>query len=136
MRWLLDTNVGIHIVRGYPAAVALWYDLVPKAELGVASVTVAELWHGAAADANPPARRARWMHFLDPLAVVPFDRRAAEIAGDLRHALRHTPIGGSDLFIAATALANGCGVVTANVREFARVPGLAVEDWTAGRPHA
>ena len=131
MRWLLDTNVVIQVVRGYPTVVTRRYKQQPTTDLGVATVTVAELWHGAAKDADPSARRARWERFLESLAVVPFDRRAAELAGDLKHALRHTPIGGSDLFIAATALANGCGVVTANVREFARVPGLAVEDWTS-----
>jgi len=63
---------------------------------------------------------------------VDVDRPAGERAGELRYALRHAPIGERDLFIAATALAHGYGVVTANVREFSRVPGLAVEDWTAG----
>ncbi len=53
------------------------------------------------------------------------------IAGELRHARRRAPIGQNDLHIVATALANGRAMVTANVREFARVPGLAVEDWTA-----
>ena len=63
------------------------------------------------------------------IGVLAFDREAAEVHGDLRHALRHNPIGERDLLLASIAFARGLTVVTANVREFRRVPGLAVEDW-------
>ncbi len=132
MNWLLDTNVVIHLGNGRPRSVAARYDTTGPLTLAVSTVTIAELWYGGARDANPEARRARWERVLAPLRVLDFDRRAAVIAGGLRHALRHAPIGQNDLHIAATALANGCGVVTANVREFSRVAGLAAEDWTAG----
>ena len=111
------------------------FTAVPLATLAVSSVSVAELWYGAAGDVQPDARRAKLERLLAPLPILDLDRRAAEIAGQLRHTLRHTlrhgPIGPHDVFIAATALAHGYGVVTANVREFSRVPGLAIEDWTA-----
>ena len=136
MTWLLDTNVLIALARARPSAVdervLARFRATPLAEMSVSSVTVAELWYGAVNSADPARRLAVWRRLLDQLTVAGLDRRGGEIAGRLRHALRHAPIGERDLFIAATALAHGCGVVTANVREFSRVPGLAVEDWTAG----
>lgn len=131
MTWLLDTNVLVHIGRGQPRAVVARYRATLPGETAVSSVTVAELWYGVARDADPEVRRAKWETVLLPLRVVDFDRAAAEVHGRLRHELRHAPIGDRDLYIAATAVAHGYTVVTANVREFARVPGLAVEDWTA-----
>lgn len=131
MNWVLDTNVLIQLARRHPRSVVDRYVTVPLETLAVSSVSVAELWYGAAADVQPEARRAKLDRLVAPLRVLDLDRHAAEIAGALRHALRHAPIGPHDVFIAATALAHGYGVVTANVREFARVPGLAVEDWTA-----
>lgn len=131
MNWVLDTNVLIHLARRYPTSVVARYTSVPIEQLAVSSVSIAELWYGAAGDVRPEARRAKLNQLLAPLRVLNLDRRVAEVAGELRHALRRSPIGQNDVYIAATALAHGCGVVTANVREFARVPGLAVEDWTA-----
>ncbi|GJG85752.1 ribonuclease VapC [Gemmatimonadetes bacterium T265] len=131
MNWVLDTNVLIHLARRHPTSVVARYTAVPVERLAVSSVSVAELWYGAAGDARPEARRAKLDHLLAPLRVPDLDRRAAEIAGQLRYTLRHAPVGQNDVYIAATALAHGCGVVTANVREFSRVPGPAVEDWTA-----
>jgi tRNA(fMet)-specific endonuclease VapC len=66
------------------------------------------------------------------VVVVGFEEEDAVIAGDLRAELERagTPIGPYDLLIAAQALRSGSTLVTANVREFRRVPGLAVEDWT------
>jgi len=63
--------------------------------------------------------------------VLPFDEQAASLAARIRAELkeRGTPIGPWDLLIAATAIANGCILVTSNLREFNRIPDLAVEDW-------
>lgn len=71
-----------------------------------------------------------WSAVLEPYEVVPFDRPAAEIHGRIRHAVRKHPIGERDLLIAAIALANDLVVVTHNVKEYSRVNGLEVEDWT------
>jgi len=59
-----------------------------------------------------------------------FDRAAAGEHARLRYLLRYAPIGERDLLVAAIASANGLGVVTNNLAEFARVPGLTVEDWS------
>lgn len=64
--------------------------------------------------------------------TVPFEADEAAIAGDVRAKLESagTAIGHYDLLIAAHALCHGATLVTANTREFARVPGLTVVDWT------
>ena len=69
--------------------------------------------------------------FLAPYDIVPFDEACAREHSRLRHALRHSPIGERDLFIAATAMSRRLTVVTANLSEFLRVPGLQVEDWAS-----
>ena len=93
-------------------------------------VTMAELWQGAAKHADPTAKRRLWNDFLLPYDVYAFDRASAEQHGELRYRLRHAPIGERDLLIAAVAMANNLTLVTANTREFERVPGLRVEDWS------
>ncbi len=68
------------------------------------------------------------------IQIVPFGEEASEAAGELRAALEiaGTPIGPYDVLIAAQALKSGATLVTANISEFARVPGLSWEDWTTG----
>lgn len=130
MIWLLDTNVVIHAIRARPVAVRSRLKRVSPEDVGISAVTVAELWYGAARSAEPERRRTVFAEFVDPYDIVPFDRAAGEQHGRLRYDLRRDPIGERDLFIAAIALAKGLVVVTGNVREFRRVPGLEVEDWS------
>ncbi len=75
-------------------------------------------------------------HFLATFDSVPFDDAAADLYGAIRAHLRRlgTPIGPNDLFIASIALANQLSLVTTNLAEFSRVPGLACEDWTIPPP--
>lgn len=131
MTWLLDTDVLIHAQRGDPPEVRARLEATAPEDLAISAVTVAELWYGAARSQEPARKRKLWTRFLEPFDVLPFDRAAAERHGELRHALRHQPIGERDLLIASIALAHGLTVVTANVREFRRVPGLTVDDWSS-----
>jgi len=129
--YLLDTNVLVAAQRGYPAAVEARLRQLSPDDVCISAVSVAELWYGAARHSDPERRRALWSEYLAPYAVLPFDRAAAELHGELRHQLRHAPIGERDLLIAAIALANRLTMVTGNTREFERVPGLLVENWSA-----
>ena len=131
MTYLLDTNTCIAAMRKQQAALTAVLRTDPG-ELAVAVMTVAELWFGARKSEDPARGRAIADAFLAPFAWLPFDAEAAERYASTRFALqaRGTPIGERDLIIAATALAHGLTVVTNNTREFARVPGLAVEDWS------
>jgi tRNA(fMet)-specific endonuclease VapC len=130
MKWLLDTNVLIHAQRGDPAAVRRRLTARSPADLVLSVVTIAELWYGALRSADPALKRSLWSRAVEPYEVLPFDRAAAEAHADLRHNLRHAPIGERDLLIAATALVHGLAVVSSNRSEFSRVPGLRSEDWT------
>jgi tRNA(fMet)-specific endonuclease VapC len=102
--------------------------------MGVAMITVAELWFGALKSRDPARGRALTDAFLQPFVCLSFDDSAAERYGPARlhFESRGTPIGERDLLIAATALANGLTVVTSNVRELGSVPGLGVEDLNRG----
>lgn len=81
--------------------------------------------------ARPVENLLRLNALLDPLTIVPFDDTAATAYADLRRELTRsgTLIGPLDMLIAAVALANNATLITNNVREFARVPGLRVENW-------
>jgi tRNA(fMet)-specific endonuclease VapC len=129
VRWLLDTNVLIHAVRGRPASVRTHLRSLSPDDVAVSAVTIAELWYGAARSPDPERKREAWTAVLEPFAILSFDRPAAERHSILRHRLRYHPIGERDLLIAAIALANDLTVVTHDGGEYARVPGLRVEDW-------
>lgn len=130
MIWLLDTSIIVDALRRNEVVRHRLAAVSPD-DIAIPNVAVAELVYGAERSADPARARLLWREFVEPLAVVPFDRAAAEEHGRLRFVLRAQPIGERDLLIAATGLAHGLTVATKNTREFARVPGLRVEDWSA-----
>ena len=131
MTYLLDTNVCIRYMNGRAPGVLRRLQALQPVEVVVCSVVKAELFYGAQRSHDPARSLAVQQQFLQPYHSLPFDDAAAEVAGSLRAQLAQsgTPIGPYDLQIAAIALANGCTVVTHNVREFGRVPDLVIEDW-------
>lgn len=132
MRFLLDTNIVIRVLRGDDDQ--LRHPLSEHADqLAVSTITVAELHYGVGRSAEPGRNRRAVAAFLAFLDVLPFDTEAAEHAGDIRAVLagRGMPIGGYDVLIAGHARSQGMTVVTNNRREFDRVPGLLVADWFA-----
>lgn len=132
MKYVLDTNTCIAAIRNHVAVLRRMMSMPPE-EMAVAVMSVAELWFGALKSANPARGRAVTDAFLEPFDLLPFDEAAADSYASTRRHLesRGTPIGERDLIIAATARAHGLTVVTNNRREFERVPGLTLEDWTA-----
>jgi tRNA(fMet)-specific endonuclease VapC len=134
--FVLDTDHVIDVLRGprgNPGVARRLASLSPD-DVRVASMTVAELLYGAAASADPERNRREVERFLGSIRVLPFGRRAAVAHAAVRRALRASPIGPTDLVIAATALAAGATLVTANTTEFGRVPGLRVESWRVVTP--
>jgi tRNA(fMet)-specific endonuclease VapC len=133
MRWMLDTNICVHVIKRRPAAVLQALLKHEHAGVGVSIVTVCELAHGAAKSGSP-RNQAALQQFLEPLEVADFDRAAAAAYALVRPQLEAagTPIGPLDTLIAAHALSLGVTLVTNNLREFQRVPGLTVVDWSAG----
>jgi tRNA(fMet)-specific endonuclease VapC len=127
---LLDTNICIHVINARPPAVLERFRQHRMGEIGVCSVVAAELAYGVAKSGSTRNRQALEM-FLAPLVILPFDEAAVWVYGDLRAELERkgTPIGSLDTMIAAHALSQQSTLVTNNTREFARVPGLALENW-------
>jgi tRNA(fMet)-specific endonuclease VapC len=129
-RWVLDTNAIIHLVRGRDRLLVKNVRKHPVAELAITDVTLAELEYGSLKSPVPERHRTRWRQVVQVLTALPFDEHAALQHARIRLALRQTPIGERDLMIAAIACAHGLPLVTGNLGEFCRVPGLEVEDWS------
>ena len=127
---LLDTNICIHVINAKPPGVLARFRQHRMGEIGICSVVAAELAYGVAKSGSTRNREALEM-FLAPLIILPFDEAALWVYGDLRAELERqgTPIGALDTMIAAHALSQQSILVTNNTREFARVPGLSLENW-------
>lgn len=132
MKYMLDTNICIHAIRHRPEIVIRNIMQHNANELCVSSVTYAELMYGVAKSQDPERNRIAMALFLSSITILDFDGYAAEEYGRIRAELesKGTPIGPLDTMIAAHAKAEGLTVVTNNVREFCRVEGLSVENWT------
>ena len=130
MRFLLDTNICIYVINARPAALLTRFIEHEPDGLGVSSITAAELYWGAY-NSGSERNVSAMEKFLAPLEVRDFDLPAARHYGKIRAALQRkgTPIGPLDLQIAAHAMALDLTLVTNNLREFRRVPGLRVENW-------
>jgi len=129
---MLDTSVVIELLRGK----ADW--LLPRldkqrADLSLSAATVMELEYGIERSTQPSAMRHDVDQLLALIRVREFDRAAARQAGQIRATLARQgiPIGPYDSLIAGHALSLGLAIVTHNMREFTRVPGLVAEDWLA-----
>ncbi len=136
MSYLLDTNAVIALLKDEPAIFRkrLRRAISKGAAIAVSSVALYELWYGVARSARRQENAERLRVFLSGgIAVSAFGEDDAMTAGELRATLEMagTPIGPYDLLIAAQAVRGGATLVTANVAEFARVPSLQWQDWTA-----
>ena len=127
--YMLDTSTVIEFLRGRGAFLAERLD--KATELAVSSVTAMELYFGVERSRDPEVMRQNTDQLLWLLDVKSFDQSAAREAGRLRAnlAAQGQTIGPFDSLIAGHALALNYTVVTHNLREFRRVPGLACEDW-------
>jgi tRNA(fMet)-specific endonuclease VapC len=134
--YLLDTNAVIALLKNEPAIFRkrLRRTVSKGAAIAVSSIVLYELWYGVARTARRRENAERLRVFLSGgVAVNAFSEEDAMTAGDLQATLEAagTPIGPYDLLIAAQALRSNVTLVTANVSEFTRVPGLQWQDWTA-----
>ena len=130
MFWLLDTNIIIAAVKGVPS-VRAYLQKVRAVDVLLSPIVLGELEFGAEKSAFPERNRARLQTVIDGFAVVALDAATSCAYGQIRHELerRGLPIGNNDQWIAAQALALGATLVTDNLREFERVPGLKIENW-------
>jgi tRNA(fMet)-specific endonuclease VapC len=131
MRVMLDTNICIYIIKRRPQSVLERFSNFRVGDIGISTITLAELEYGAAKSAQPKRNREALEEFVSPLEVATFDRDASEAYGRIRTALekKGLPIGAMDMLIAAHAVSLGANLVTNNETEFRRVTGLRVENW-------
>ena len=134
MKYLLDTSVCVELIRGKRARLLKRMAERPTSDFAISSITLAELQYGAEKSGRPPHQRQTLETFLLAIAVIDFDSEAAAAYGKMRVPLEAagTPIGALDTLIAAHALSRNLILLTHNLREFKRVRGLKVEDWTKG----
>jgi len=131
MRFMLDTDSCIALIKRKPAKMLDKLTSHAPGDIGLSTVTLTELRYGVAKSAQKETNASALDEFLLPLGIADFDETAADAYGEVRAALEKagTPIGPLDTQIGAHAFSLGAVLVTHNTREFRRVPGLAVEDW-------
>jgi tRNA(fMet)-specific endonuclease VapC len=130
--FFLDTDICIYVLRGkYPALADAFRSSKPE-RIKVPSMVAAELFLGAERSNSPLTSQKSVDSFLEPFEIVPFDAHAAEVYAQVRFTLgkKGEIIGPNDLVIASTVLSHRGTLVTHNVKEFSRVAGLILQDWT------
>jgi len=133
MKYLLDTNICVALIRQKTKALIKQLTAHKPGDIGISTITIAELVHGAQKSNQTEQNMTALDQFLLPLEIVDFDQSAAVIYGHIRSRLENkgTLIGSMDMLIAAHALSLGVALVTNNTREFKRIPSLKLEDWMA-----
>jgi len=124
--YMLDTNICSYVMRERPAGLRDRFNAEAE-RLCISAITLAELLYGAELKS---AVRPILEQFLARIAILDFGYAAAAHYAQIRVELKSQPIGANDTLIAAHARSEGLVIVTNNVREFQRVPGIRVEDWT------
>lgn len=132
MSYMLDTNACVFLLNRSRPKLAQRVLKTPAKSIVVSAITAAELAFGAAKSRRPGDAREALDVFLGAFALVGFDAPAVDAYGALRTDLerRGSPIGPLDTLIAAHAVSLSCTLVTNNLREFRRVSGLTIEDWS------
>ena len=132
MKVMLDTNICIYIIKQQPSSVVDRLVALPSEDVGISVVTVCELRYGASKSARPERNHVALNEFLASFEIALFDEPATRAYGEIRSALekKGRPIGPMDLLIAAHAVSLSASLITNNSKEFERVPGLELDNWT------
>lgn len=131
MKYMLDTNICIGLIRQKPQKLIERLTQCEPGDVGVSSITIAELAHGAYKSNQIKQNLSALEQFLLPIEVADFDQLASAAYGFVRSYLEKEGkiIGSMDLLIGAHALSLDAVLVTNNVLEFQRIPNLKIEDW-------
>jgi tRNA(fMet)-specific endonuclease VapC len=133
LEYMLDTNICIYITKNYPHNLLERFDKLSQ-HICISTITLAEMHYGVERSARREANLDALAQFTARLDVLPFTAEAAAHYGQLRAELQRAgrPAGPLDMLIGAHARSEGLIVVTNNEREFARMPGIRVENWVTG----
>jgi tRNA(fMet)-specific endonuclease VapC len=132
MKYMLDTDTCIFLIRRKSEAVLRRLEKCLPGEVGISSITLAELHYGIEKSMQVQRNRGALDGFTLPLEMAPFDEHASASYGAVRAALESagTPIGAMDMLIGTHALSLGVTLITNNTREFKRIKRLKTADWT------
>lgn len=130
LRYLLDTNIVIYVIKRRPLEVLSTFNQ-NAGRMAISAITLAELLHGAEKSSQPAANLGVVEDFCSRLEVLPYTVKAAQHYGAIRASLEKAgqPIGVNDLHIAGHARSEGLTLVTNNMKEFAKVPAIQLENW-------
>lgn len=128
-RYLLDTNMCIYLMKHQPEAVARRFAQCYVGDVVMSAITFAELQYGVAVSADPARERDNLASLIEDIPVMPFDGAAALAYGPVRLATRDSKKDHLDMLIVSHAVALGATVVTNNEKDFAKYPGVVVENW-------
>lgn len=131
MRYMLDTDICIYLVKRKPPDVLERFKQAEISEISISSITLSELFYGVSKSSKPEQNFMALTQFVAPLELLPFGSEAAQYYGTLRAHLEKKvmPIGSLDMLIAAHALSIDSTLVTNYEKELNRVPKLKVENW-------
>ena len=131
MKYLLDTNICIYLIKQKPQEVITRFESESLGDIGISAITVSELHYGVEKSQHQEKNRSALEQFLLSLMIADFDYRATIFYGKVRAGLERKGrvIGPLDTLIAAHALSLDAVLVTNNEKEFNRVEGLRIENW-------
>lgn len=131
MKYLLNTNICIYIIKKKPEEVIKRFLKIKPDSIGISSITVSELYYGIAKSSKPNENTIALEQFILPLTMLDFNKDDSIAYGRLRAKLEQKGklIGAMDMLIAAQALSRDLIIVTNNEREFKKIEGLSVENW-------
>jgi tRNA(fMet)-specific endonuclease VapC len=133
MKYMLDTNMCIYIIKKHPANVLKKLMALDVNDICISSITVAELMYGVQKSQYQQKNQAALQEFISPFEIMSFDSEVAVHYGEIRAYLEKNgiPIGSLDMMIAAHAQCLDVILVTNNNKEFDRVPNLKIENWVS-----
>ena len=131
MKFMLDTNTCIYIIKRKPPNVIRRFKRTEISQIGISSITLSELLYGVSKSSRPEQNRLALTQFIAPLEILSYGDEAAQYYGDIRAHLEKqgTPIGSLDMLIAAHTLSIACTLVTNNEKDFIRIPNLKIVNW-------
>jgi tRNA(fMet)-specific endonuclease VapC len=132
LKYLLDTNIVIYVLKRRPKEVLDIFN-ANASRMAISSITLSELMYGAEKSLNTDKNLEAVEEFVSHLEVLPYDAKASQHYGQIKAALEKKGqiIGENDIHIAAHAISHGLILVSNNVREFKRVPNLALDNWVS-----
>lgn len=128
-RYMLDTNMCIYLMKNQPEEVARRFAQCYVGDVVMSAITYAELEYGVSVSANPERERGNLAELVKDILVVSFDASAGAAYGPVRLATRDSRKDHLDKLIAAHAASLNVTLVTNNLKDFARYPGVATENW-------